>query len=56
VKPVTEAIDKAREFSPEIADWIDDARKRGVSEADIFETLSAATALARLERKVGAKT
>lgn len=52
---ITEAINKAREVAPGIADWIDDARARGVSEAEILETMTAATTLVRQMRKLEPK-
>lgn len=47
----TEALDRARELSHGLAEWIDGQRKAGRKEAEILIVLKAATDLARYERK-----
>ena len=48
---VSETLNKAREFSPGIAEWIDEQRKAGRKDVEVFIALKGATDLARYERK-----
>jgi hypothetical protein len=47
----TETLNKAREFSTGIAEWIDAQRAAGRLDHDIAAALKAATDLAKFERK-----
>ena len=46
----TETLNKARELSEGIAEWIDAQRAKGRTDEDICQHLKAATDLARFER------
>lgn len=46
----TDTLNKAREFSEGIAEWIDEQRAKGRSDEDICQHLKSATDLARHER------